>query len=76
LKEIQPYENDDGVKRFIFEKTPIMSTYLLAFVVGNYGSLSGTLHNGASITVYTPLMKEHMGEFCLDVSLMNYVLPL
>lgn len=67
LKEVKPYEDDEKLQKFIFEKTPIMSTYLLAFTVGEYGSISSKLHNGASITVYTPLKKEHMGEFTLEV---------
>ena len=44
-----------------------MSTYLLAFVIGEYGVLKGKLHNGALINIYTPLQKEYMGEFALGV---------
>jgi puromycin-sensitive aminopeptidase len=56
------------LKRFKFEKTPIMSTYLLAFVVGEYDYIEDKDRNGILIRVYTPLGKKEQGQFALDVS--------
>lgn len=56
------------MKRFKFEKTPIMSTYLLAFVVGEYDYIEDKDRNGILIRVYTPLGKKEQGQFALDVS--------
>ena len=45
-----------------------MSTYLAAFVVGEYDVISGKLHNNSPVNVYTPLKEEQEGKFALDVS--------
>ena len=50
-----------------------MSSYLAAFVVGEYGVISGKLHNTAPINVYTPLNSEKMGGLALDVIIINYL---
>lgn len=60
------------MKRFKFEKTPIMSTYLLAFVVGEYDYIEDKDRNGILIRVYTPLGKKEQGQFALDVSKKPY----
>jgi aminopeptidase N len=67
LKEKNSYDENPDLKRFSFETTPFMSSYLAAFVVGEYGIISGKLHNNAPVNVYTPLSCEKMGEFALDV---------
>lgn len=45
-----------------------MSTYLLAFVVGEYDYIEDKDRNGILIRVYTPLGKKEQGQFALDVS--------
>lgn len=62
------------MKRFKFEKTPIMSTYLLAFVVGEYDYIEDKDRNGILIRVYTPLGKKEQGQFALDVSSKNSII--
>jgi puromycin-sensitive aminopeptidase len=44
-----------------------MSTYLLAFVVGEFDFVEGTDVNGVKIRVYTPVGKKEQGQFALDV---------
>lgn len=58
----------DGVKSIQFEQTPVMSSYLLAFLVGEFEYLEKTNDEGVMVRVYTvPGKKEH-GAFALDVA--------
>ncbi|CAG8816251.1 13534_t:CDS:2, partial [Dentiscutata erythropus] len=65
---------EDGKKCFKFATTPIMSTYLVAFIVGDlaYVEKSTTgLHNGGNpvlIRVYATKGSEQLGQFALDVA--------
>lgn len=51
-----------------------MSTYLLAFVVGEYDYIEDKDRNGILIRVYTPLGKKEQGQFALDVSSKNSII--
>ncbi len=53
-----------------------MSTYLLAFVVGEYDFVDGYV-NDTLVRVYTPIGKSKLGEFALDVSnvTLNAIIP-
>jgi puromycin-sensitive aminopeptidase len=44
-----------------------MSTYLLAFIVGEYDYVEDKDRNGVLIRVYTPLGKKELGRFALEV---------
>jgi puromycin-sensitive aminopeptidase len=57
----------DGKKTIKFAETPIMSTYLLAFVVGEFDYVEGKTKEGIDVRVYTPLGKKEQGTFALDV---------
>ena len=50
-----------------FAQTPIMSTYLLAFVVGEFDYVEGKSQDGVCVRVYTPLSKKEQGQFALEV---------
>ena len=63
---------EGGLKRVTFAQTPIMSSYLLAFVVGEFDYVEAKDSNGVLIGVYTPVGKANLGQFALDVS-DNYV---
>eukprot|EP01083_Nonionella_stella_P013142 37030_1 len=60
-------------KRVVFEKTPVMSTYLLAWVIGKLESIETTTESGTSVKVYTPIGQTGRAEFALDVA--EKVLP-
>jgi puromycin-sensitive aminopeptidase len=45
-----------------------MSTYLLAFVIGEFDYIEDTDKNGKLIRVYAPVGKKEFGRFALDVS--------
>lgn len=59
---------NDGTRAVQFATTPLMSTYLLAFVIGEFDYIEG-ISRGRPIRVYTPLGKAKLGEFALDVAL-------
>ena len=45
-----------------------MSTYLLAFIVGEFDYVEGRDANGVLIRVYTPMTKSEQGHFALEVA--------
>lgn len=58
----------DSVKTLKFEQTPIMSTYLLAFLVGEFEYIETTNDEGVIVRVYTVAGKKEHGAFALDVA--------
>ena len=61
-------ETEDGLRSVTFDRTPIMSSYLLAFIVGEYDYVEDRDSNGVLIRVYTPVGKKELGNFGLHVS--------
>ena len=66
IRHIEYLEGD--LKRVTFAQTPIMSSYLLAFIVGEFDYVEATDENGVLVRVYTPVGKAEQGKFALDVS--------
>eukprot|EP00002_Diphylleia_rotans_P015932 TRINITY_DN3086_c0_g1_i4.p1 TRINITY_DN3086_c0_g1~~TRINITY_DN3086_c0_g1_i4.p1 ORF type:complete len:798 (-),score=182.20 TRINITY_DN3086_c0_g1_i4:58-2451(-) len=58
---------EDGYKVVKFETTPKMSTYLLAFVVGEFDYVEGDTKEGVHMKVFTPVGAKEQGLFALDV---------
>ena len=50
-----------------YAPSPIMSTYLVAFVVGEFDFVEGKDADGVAIRVYTPKGKAVQGQFALEV---------
>lgn len=69
VKSEEPHSANPNLKVVSFEPTPIMSTYLLAFVVGEFEFLEGTTSNGVKIRVFTPVGSKAKGAFALDMAL-------
>ena len=68
--EEKPFEDgEQDLKIMKFDKSPIMSTYLLAFTVGEFDFVQGVSSDGIQCRVYTPLTKKHLGTFALDVAM-------
>ncbi|XP_067928547.1 puromycin-sensitive aminopeptidase-like [Watersipora subatra] len=65
---ISECKTESGLRSVSFARTPIMSTYLLAFVVGEYDFVEGRDSDGVLIRVYTPLGKAEQGTFALEVA--------
>ena len=59
----------DGTKRVTFMRSPRMSTYLLAFVVGEFDHVAGLTKNGVLVRVFCPPGKPQLGEFALECGL-------
>lgn len=66
--EIVKSDTTDGVKTVKFAQTPIMSTYLLAFLVGEFECVETTNDEGVVVRVYTTVGKKEQGQFALDVA--------
>lgn len=58
---------EDGHKIVEFDVTPLMSTYLLAFVVGEFDYIETKSKNGVLVRVYTPVGKKEHGRFSLEL---------
>ena len=57
-------------KKFSFERTPLMSTYLAALVVGEFDVVSRrSPTTGIQTSVYTMPSKAKQGLFCLDTAI-------
>jgi puromycin-sensitive aminopeptidase len=56
------------LRQVTFARSPKMSTYLLAFVVGEFDYVEDRDSNGVLIRVYTPQGKSEQGKFALEVA--------
>ncbi|GAB9472089.1 hypothetical protein Gpo141_00009280, partial [Globisporangium polare] len=56
-------------KLWKFAETPVMSTYLVAMVVGEFDVLTGISKEGVIVNVYTAPGQSERGRFSLDVAL-------
>ena len=59
---------DGGLRHVRFEETPVMSTYLLAFIVGDIKCVERTADNGTLVRVWATSGKEDLGEFAAETS--------
>ena len=60
---------NNSVKTVQFEETPIMSTYLLAFIVGKLEFIEKKARDGTLVRVITTPGKKEQGKFALDFSI-------
>ncbi len=58
-----------AVQSIEFETTPVMSTYLLAFIVGDLAHIEKAAADGKPVRVWTTRGKERQGRFTLDTSI-------
>ncbi|MFQ6028558.1 MAG: M1 family metallopeptidase [Dehalococcoidia bacterium] len=61
-------EAGPGLKSVRFGETPVMSTYLLAFVVGDLTHIEQQATNNTRVGVWTTRGKEQQGQFALETS--------
>lgn len=55
-------------KRVTFDTTPVMSTYLLCFIVGQFSFIEQRSRSGVRIRCYTPLGRAKECRFALDTA--------
>ncbi|MCZ6891802.1 MAG: M1 family metallopeptidase [Chloroflexi bacterium] len=60
---------EPGRKRVQFRETPLMSTYLLAFIVGDLEYVEGASSAGTAIRVWTTRGKAEQGRYALEVAI-------
>ncbi|XP_042488485.1 aminopeptidase M1 [Macadamia integrifolia] len=56
------------LKKVYFQESPIMSTYLVAAVVGLFDYVEGQTSDGVKVRVYCQVGKDKQGKFALDVA--------
>eukprot|EP00607_Mallomonas_marina_P001471 CAMPEP_0182426326 /NCGR_PEP_ID=MMETSP1167-20130531/12807_1 /TAXON_ID=2988 /ORGANISM="Mallomonas Sp, Strain CCMP3275" /LENGTH=769 /DNA_ID=CAMNT_0024607665 /DNA_START=333 /DNA_END=2642 /DNA_ORIENTATION=+ len=56
-----------GKKKVTFATSPIMSTYLLAWAVGEFDFVQATTKSGVCVRVYCPPGRSHQGFYALDI---------
>ncbi|XP_058222538.1 aminopeptidase M1 [Rhododendron vialii] len=62
-------EKRDGVIKTVhYEESPIMSTYLVAVVIGLFDYVEDHTSDGIKVRVYCQVGKENQGKFALDVA--------
>ncbi len=65
---ISKIEHEAGFEVVKFAPSPKMSTYLLAFIVGDFEYIEKKSKRGVIVRVYTPKGKKHQAKFSLDVT--------
>ena len=58
-------EHDAGYQIVKFSPTPKMSTYLLAFIIGDFEYIESKTKNGVQVRVFTTPGKKHQASFAL-----------
>ncbi|KAL8166503.1 hypothetical protein V2J09_008002 [Rumex salicifolius] len=61
-------KQEGSCKTVYFEETPIMSTYLVAVVIGLFDYLEDHTNDGVKVRVYCQVDKASQGKFALDVA--------
>src|SRR6185312_4774604 len=64
--DIETQLHPDGTKTVKFEPSPKMSTYLLAFIVGDLEHIERRSKDGVLVRVFVTPGKRHQAEFALD----------
>ncbi len=59
-------DQDDGYRAVHFAETPVMSTYLLAFIVGDLASVERSAPDGTLVRVWATRGKEELGRSALE----------
>ena len=62
-------EHESGYRVVKFAPTPKMSTYLLAFIVGDFEFIEGKTKRGVAVRVFTTPGKKHQAKFALETTI-------
>ena len=61
-------EEKEGYKSYSFSTTPVMSSYLLTFIIGNLDFYQETTNSGITVRCYTPENKSEHGKLATSVA--------
>ena len=62
-------ESQDGkLKTVLFDKSPKMSTYLLAWVVGEFEYIEAKTTRGVVMRIYTSIGKKDQAQYALKIA--------
>lgn len=59
----------EGARKVRFAPSPVMSTYLLAFAVGEFDSIEGKTEGGMAVRVFTTPGRAELGRFALETAI-------
>lgn len=68
-QETAVQEHSGGYRAIQFAPTPKMSTYLLAFIVGDFESIEGKTKSGVTVRVFVTPGKKHQAKFALGCAI-------
>jgi aminopeptidase N len=68
MPEVSTRHVAGGKKKVVFDASPKMSTYLLAWAVGQFDYVQGKTKHGVTIRVFSPPGRADHGVFALDVA--------
>jgi len=66
MPEAKRTENEDGTVTVLFDESPTMSSYLVAWVVGEYEFVETKTKRGLPVRTYTPIGKKEQGQLSID----------
>jgi puromycin-sensitive aminopeptidase len=58
----------EEMTEYVFAPTPVMSTYLLAWCIGKFETISSASGSGTMVNINTPLGKINHAKFALEIS--------
>ena len=61
-------DKDTNKYTFSYSDSPLMSSYLFTFVIGNYDLIETVNENKTKIRVFTPLRDHHDGALCMNLA--------
>lgn len=68
MHALEETESTDGRRTFRFARTPKMSTYIVAFAVGEFDHIEARTKEGVTVRVYSTPGKSHLGQFSLGIA--------
>ena len=69
MPEINTEYINGGKKKITFDRTPIMSTYIVAYAVGQFDYVSGKTKNDVVVRVLSPPGRALQGKFALNIGI-------
>eukprot|EP01041_Mallomonas_annulata_P009026 gene9026-18695_t len=67
MPELSTEHLSGGKKKVVFDISPVMSTYLLAWAIGEFDVLQTVTEGGVAVRVYCPPGRAKQGKFALEV---------